>query len=86
MRTATCGLLVMLPLLAWRCCRRGKNGRSGDLGFYSWLLLFPAALTGMSKLFYQRWSIRLQNGFNVLGLTWIRSAYFAVMLVLACLS
>lgn len=57
MRTATCGLLVMLPLLAWHCCRRGKNGRSGDLGFYSWLLLFPAALTGMSRLFYQRWSI-----------------------------
>ena len=83
MRTATCGLLVMLPLLVWHCCRRGKNGRSGDLGFYSWLLLFPAALTGMSRLFYQRWSIRLQNGFNVLGLTWISRAYFAVMLALA---
>ena len=53
------------------------------MGFYSWLLLFPAALTGMSRLFYQRWSIRLQNGFNVLGLTWISRAYFAVMLALA---
>lgn len=83
MRTAVCGLLVMLPLLVWHRCRRGKGGRSGDLCFYSWFLLFPAALMGMSKLFFQRWSIRLQNGFDILGLTWVSSAYFAVMLALA---
>lgn len=83
MRTAVCGLLVMLPLLVLHCCRRGKSGGNADLDFYSWLLLFPAALTGMSKLFYQRWSIWLQNGINVLGLTWISKAYFAVMLALA---
>jgi len=83
MRTAVCGLLVMLPLLAWQSCRQRKSGRTADLGFYSWFLLFPAALTGMSKLFYQRWSVKLQNGISMLGHTWISGAYFAVMLALA---
>lgn len=82
-KTAFCGLLVMGPLAAWHYWRRKKSGRCGDVGFYSWLLLFPAAATGMSRLFYQRWSIWLQNGINVLGDTWISSACFAVMLTLA---
>lgn len=83
MRTAVCGLLVMVPLLGRHCFRRGKSKKSGDLDFYSWFLLFPAALTGMSKLFYQRWSIWLQNGVSILGRTWISRAYFGVMLALA---
>lgn len=83
MRTAVCGLLVMLPLLVWHRHRRGKSGRSGDLGFYSWFLLFPAALMGMSKLFFQRWSIRLEYGLNILGRTWVSGACFVVMLSLA---
>lgn len=83
MRTAVCGLLVMLPLLVWHRCRRDKSGGSGDMGFYSWFLLFPAALTGMSKLFFQQWSFRLQNYFNVLGHTWVSSAWFIIMLALA---
>ena len=83
MRTAVCGLAVMLPLLFWHRCRRGKSGGSGDLGFYSWFLLFPAALTGMSKLFFQRWSIRLENGFSIVGCTWVSGFCFAVMLALA---
>lgn len=83
MRTAVCGLLIMLPLLVWHYCRRRKGSRSGDMGFYSWFLLFPAALTGMSRLFFQRWSIRLQNGFNILGHTWVSSVWLAVMLALA---
>lgn len=82
MRTAVCGLLVMLPLLAWHRCRQGKSGGSGDLGFYSWFLLFPAAFMGMSKLFFQRWSIWLQNVFSILGHTWVSGACFAVMLAL----
>lgn len=53
------------------------------MGFYSWFLLFPAAFMGMSKLFFQRWSIRLEYGFNILGHTWVSSACFAVMLSLA---
>lgn len=84
MRTAVCGLLVMLLLLVWHRCRREKSGGSGDMGFYSWFLLFPAAFTGMSKLFFQRWSIRLQNMFSILGCTWVSGACFAVMLALAC--
>ena len=83
MRTVVSGLLVMLPLLAWHCWRRRKSSGSGDLGFYSWFLLFPAALTGMSKLFFQRWSIRLENGFNIVGHTWVSGFCFAVMLALA---
>lgn len=83
MRTAVCGLLVMLPLLVWHRCRREKSGGSGDMGFYSWFLLFPAAFTGMSKWFFQRWSIWLQNGFNMLGLTWVSGACLAVMMMLA---
>lgn len=47
MRTAVCGLAVMLLLLTWHCWRKRRTGRSADLGFYSWLLLFPAAFTGM---------------------------------------
>ena len=81
-KTAFCGLLVMGPLLIWHYWRREKSGRCGDGGFYSWFLLFPAAATGMSRLFYQRWSIWLQNGINVLGRTWISGACFAVMLML----
>lgn len=53
------------------------------MDFYSWFLLFPAAFTGMSKWFFQRWSIWLQNGFNTLGLTWVSGACFIVMLMLA---
>lgn len=83
MKTMFCGLLVMLPLLVWHCRRQGKSGRIADLGFYGWFLLFPAALMGMSKLFYQRWSIWLQNGISILGKTWVSSVYFAVLLALA---
>lgn len=83
MRTAVCGLLIMLPLLFWHYFRRGKDGRSGDLGFYSWFLLFPAAFMGMSKLFFQRWSIGLQNRIHIWGLTWVSGAWLVVMLALA---
>lgn len=84
MKTAFCGLLVMGPLLAWHYWRRDRSGRCGDGGFYSWFLLFPAAATGMSRLFYQRWSVWLQNGIHILGRTWISGACFAVMLTLGC--
>lgn len=83
MRTAVCGLALMLPLLIWRRHRERGGGGNADLYFYSWFLLFPAALTGMSKLFFQRWSIRLHVLTMASSASWISSVYFAVMLALA---
>lgn len=83
MRTAVCGLVVMLPLLLACAVRRRRAGRWADAGFYSWLLLFPAALTGMSRLFYQHFSYRLTEAINRLGATWVSGVYIAVMLALA---
>lgn len=83
MRTAVCGLVVMLPLLLACAVRRRRTGRWADAGFYSWLLLFPAALTGMSRLFYQHFSYRLTEAINRLGATWVSGVYMAVMLALA---
>lgn len=82
MRTAVCGLAVMLLLLTWHCWRKRRAGRSADLGFYSWLLLFPAAFTGMSRIFFQRWSIGLQGGIHILGDTWVSGGYFVILLAL----
>ena len=82
MRTAVCGLAVMLLLLTWHCWRKRRTGRSADLGFYSWLLLFPAAFTGMSRIFFQRWSIGLQSRIHILGDTWVSGGYFVILLAL----
>ena len=82
MRPAVCGLAVMLLLLTWHCWRKRRAGRSADLGFYSWLLLFPAAFTGMSRIFFQRWSIGLQGGIHILGDTWVSGGYFVILLAL----
>lgn len=83
MRTAVCGLAVMLPLLLWRCFGKRRESGTADLRFYSWFLLFPAALTGMSKLFFQRWSIWLYALTVAFGVSWVGYVYFAVMAALA---
>lgn len=83
MRTAVCGLALMLPLLIWHRRRERRGGGNAELNFYSWFLLFPAALTGMSKLFFQRWSIRLYGLTMAVSASWVSSVYFAVMLALA---
>ena len=82
MRTAVCGLAVMLLLLTWHYWRKRRVGRNADLGFYSWLLLFPAAFTGMSRIFFQRWSIGLQSRIHILGDTWVSGGYFVILLAL----
>lgn len=83
MRTVICSLVVMLPLLILHEGRRRRGRGWPDFGFYSWLLLFPAALTGMSRLFFQRSTIGVTNMISRLGASWVSGAYFAVMLALA---
>lgn len=82
-KTVICGLAVMLPLLLLHECRRRRGSGWPELSFYSWLLLLPMALTGMSRLFFQRHTFRLTNVISELGASWVSGAYFAVMLTLA---
>lgn len=83
MRTAVCGLAVMLPLLLLFYRGRRKENGNADLHFYGWFLLFPAALTGMSKFFFQRWSVGIYNLTVAIGAVWVCVLYYAVMLALA---
>lgn len=85
MRTALCALAVMLPLILWRCLEDRRGNGSADLRFYRWFLLFPAAMMGMSKLFFQRWSIWLHSLTIAFGEAWVACACFAVMAALAVL-
>lgn len=82
-RTAVCGLAVMLPLLIGYYYRRRKESGNADLHFYGWFLLFPAALTGMSKFFFQRWSMGIYGLSVAFGVKWVCVFYYAVMLSLA---
>lgn len=83
MKTVICGLVVMLPLLLLHGGRRRRGSGWPEMGFYSWLLLLPMALTSMSRLFFQRHMFRLTNVINRVGASWVSGAYFAVMLALA---
>lgn len=82
-RTAVCSLAVMLPLLLRFYRRRRKINGNADLHFYGWFLLFPAALTGMSRLFFQRWSRGMHSLSIAFGSEGICVAYYVVMLALA---
>lgn len=82
MKTVVCGLAIMPVLLLWYG-RRRKGSRCADIGFYSWLLLLPAALMSRNKLFFRRWTVRLTFAINEIGATWVSGVYFAVLLILA---
>ena len=83
MRTSLCALAVMLPLLVCSYRRRRRENGNADLRFYGWFLLFPAAMTGMSKLFFQRWSVGVHNLSMAFGTVWVCVIYCAVTFILA---
>lgn len=83
MKTMLAGILILPVIWLIRLC---NHGRSANVNFYGMLLILPMALTGMSRLFYQRHTWKVTNRIHGLASTNFGYIYFAVMFIILAIS
>ncbi len=83
MKTMLAGILILPVIWLIRLC---NHGRSANVNFYGMLLILPMALTGMSRLFYQRHTWKVTNRIHGFASTNFGYIYFAVMFIILAIS
>lgn len=82
-KTMLMGILILPVIWLIRLC---NHGRSANVNFYGMLLILPMALTGMSRLFYQRHTWKITDMIYRFANTNVGCIYFAIALIILTLS
>lgn len=78
-KTMLMGILILPVIWLIKLC---NHGRSANVNFYGMLLILPMVLTGMSRLFYQRYTWKITDMIYRLAGTNVGCIYFAISLII----